>query len=309
MFRRRAVLLAAFVLSCSSSSSTPDPGASSGGDPNADPQAQNPNSPQLFSKQIAHVAIEVAYVPGAEPYVGTQGDFGDIWSLFKSNAGAVFDGKKDVKLPTTLAGMDKLADVPAGDMSKQDLLDLATSHRKNASNADAQLQAYYVVFVNGHLKGDDGTPQTDVTGVSIGDSGVIGIFKPAYTGYFNKKSPVAQMIEQIAVIHQFGHAIGWVNHGVPIAAANQQHEDGAHSGHCTNKQCAMTWAFESAKGIATFIGNFPVSEQSVLYELVCLSDVRILESSLSGGSAPPRAPRAGPPRERERASARRLGCE
>ncbi len=275
---RRAALLAAFLLSCSSSTSTPDPGASSG-DPGSDPTAANPNSPQLFSKAIAHVNVEVAYVPGAEPYVGTQGDFADIWDLFKSNSGAVFDGKKDIKLPTQLSAMTKLSDVAAGDMSKQDLLDLATSHRKSTTNVDAQTEAYFVVFVNGHLKGDDGTPQPDATGISIADSGVIGIFKPSYTGYFNKKSPVAQMIEQIAVIHQFGHAIGWVNHGVPIAAANQQHEDAAHAGHCTNKQCAMTYAFESAKGIAAFIGNFPVSDHSVLYDQECLSDVRILENS------------------------------
>ncbi len=274
---RRAALLAAFVLSCSSSSSTPagSPSSSGGGGGSSDPTA-SPNSPQLFSKDIAHVFVEVAYVPGAEPYVGTQGDFADIWSLFKTNAEAVFDGKKDVNVATTLAKMEKLDGVAAGDMSTQDLLDLATAHRQFATDASTQTQAYWLVFVNGNFKDVPG-----VTGVSLGNTGVIAIFKPSYTSYFNMKSPVAQMIEQISVIHQFGHAVGWVNHGVPIAAANQQHEDGAHTGHCTNKQCAMSFAFESAKGIADFIGSLPVSSHSVLYDQECLSDVRIFENGLN----------------------------
>jgi hypothetical protein len=280
MLRRAAILAAVLALSCSCSSPpSTDPGAASPGDTPPDPSQNaapaDPNSPQLFSKQIAHVVVEVAYVPGAEPYVGTQGDFLDIWSLFKSNANAVFDGKKDVKVATQLSGMTKLDDVPAGDLGKQDLLDLAASHRKFTTSLDTQTEAYFLVFVNGHLKED-----ATVSGVSLGGSGVLAVFKPAYTGYFDKKNDVAQMIEQISVIHQFGHAVGWVNHGVPIAQANQQHEDGAHTGHCTNKQCAMSWSFESAAGIAAFIGAFPVSDHSVLYDQECLSDVRILENSL-----------------------------
>ncbi len=276
---RRAALVFAFLLSCSSSSSAPSgssPGDTPGGGSGTD---ANPNSAQLFSKQIAHVFVEVAYVPGAEPYVGAQYDFGDIWTLFKTNADAVFDGKKNVVVATALSGMEKLGDVAAGDMSKQNLVDLASTHRKYQTDLGSQTQAYWLVFVNGHFVGDDGTPQPDVTGVSVGDTGIVAVFKPAYASYFNAKSPVAQIIEQISVIHQFGHAVGWVNHGVPIAQANQPHEDTAHAGHCTNAHCAMAFSFESAKGIASFVGSLPVSATSVLYDQECLSDVRILESS------------------------------
>lgn len=274
---RRAVVLAAFVLSCSSSSSTPDPGSPSGDPGTGDTPPGEPDSKVLFSKSITKVFVEVAYQPGAEPYVGAQNDFADIWSMFKTNANAVFDGKKTLKIATTLAGMEKL-DFPAGDMSKADLQALADSHRKYGS--DATTEGYYLVFLNGHFKSDDGTVQTDVTGTSIPDKGIIAVFKPAYAPYFNKKQAVAQMMEQITVIHQFGHNVGWVNHGVPIADANQKHEDGAHAGHCTNKQCAMSFGFESAKGIGEFIGNFPVSDHSVLYDQECLSDVRIYENNL-----------------------------
>jgi hypothetical protein len=277
---RRAALLAAFLLSCSSTSSTPDPGSSSGdpGTGDTPPAAGDPDTKTLFSKSITRVFVEVAYVPGAEPYVGAQNDFADIWSMFETNVGAVFDGKKTLKIATTVEGMEKLADVPAGDMSKADLDALASTHRKFGS--DATTQEFFLVFVNGHFKADDGTVQNDVSGTALPDKGIIAVFKPAYAAYFDKKHPTAQMIEQISVIHQFGHAVGWVNHGVPIADANQKHEDGAHAGHCTNKQCAMSFAFESAKGIGDFIGNFPVSDHSVLYDQECLSDVRIYENNL-----------------------------
>jgi hypothetical protein len=64
---RRAVLLAAFLLSCSSSSSTPDPGSSSGDPGTTETPPGDPDSKTLFSKAVTKVFVEVAYVPGAEP--------------------------------------------------------------------------------------------------------------------------------------------------------------------------------------------------------------------------------------------------
>lgn len=277
MLRRtlRAVLAATILLSCSSSSSSSPSSSSSGSSGGAEAK---PNGAQLFSKAIKHVVFEIDYVPGAEPYVGAQNDFADIWSLFNANALAVFNGNKDIVLPTTLAQMGKLSDVAAGDMSKQEILDLASSHRQSTTDLGAQTQAYFIVFVNGYLKGDDGSPQQDTLGASIGDSGVIAVFKPVYTSYFNKKSPVAQLIEQFAVTHYFGHAVGFVNNGVPLADGNA-HQDTANGSHCTNKQCAMAFAFESPKGVADFISAHPVSSQTVVIGQECLSDARILENN------------------------------
>lgn len=278
MLRRTlyAVLAASIFLSCSSSSSSSS--SSSGASGSSGGTAAKPNGAQLFSNAIKHVVIEVDYVPGAEPYTGTQNDFQDIWSLFNANALAVFNGAKDITLPTTLPKMGKLSDVPAGDMSKQEILDLANAHRQSTTDTASQTQAFFIVFVNGFLKNDEGTPQDKTLGVSIADSGVIAVFKPVYTSYFNKKSPVAQLMEQFAVTHFFGHAVGFVNNGVPIAAANTAHEDPENPGHCTNKQCAMAWPFETPEGVADFITNHPVSAQTVIIGQECLSDARILEN-------------------------------
>jgi hypothetical protein len=271
-------LAAAVLLSCSSSGGSSTSSSSSSGS-SGSAQPGEPNGPQLFSSAVEHVVIETAYVPGAEPYVGKQGDFADIWSLFRANALTVFDGKKDVTLPTTLPMMEKLDDVPAGDMSKEQILELAASHRQITTDLDSKTQAFYVVFVNGRLLGDDGAPEDDTLGASIDDSGVIAIFKPTYTPYFSKKNAGAQVIEQLAVTHYFGHAVGFVNNGVPLAPGNESHQDTANGSHCTNKQCAMSVAFETPEGAADFIGKFPVGSETVVIGQECLSDARILENT------------------------------
>jgi len=276
---RRALggALAALVFfSCSSSDTSSASSSSSGSSGSTEPA--KPNGAQLFSKAIQHVVFEIDYVPGAEPYVGAAGDFQDVWSLFRANALAVFDGKKDLALPTTLAKMGKLSDVAAGDMSTQEILDVASSHRQSTTDLASQTETYFIVFVNGNLKGDDGTPDTTALGVSIADSGVVAIFKPTYTKYFNSKSPTAQLVEQFALVHYFGHAVGFVNNGVPLAKGNEAHFDAANGAHCTNKQCAMNAAFETAKGATDFFANFPVSSETVLFGQECLSDARILEN-------------------------------
>jgi hypothetical protein len=272
----RAFCAALLFLSCSSSGGSSSSSSSSGSSGSTEPA--KPNGPQLFSKAITKVVIEVDFVPGAEPYTGAAGDFPDIWSVFHANVLAVFDGKKDVTLPTTLGKMGQLSDVPAGDLSKQELLDLAESHRGSTSDVANHLQSYFIVFVNGHLKNDDGTVDDATLGVSIADSGVIAIFKPAYTSYFNKKSPTAELIEQLALTHYFGHAVGFVNNGVPLAKGNEAHFDSANGSHCTNKQCAMSAAFETAKGPTDYISKLPVSSDTIVLGQECLSDARILEN-------------------------------
>src|SRR5207244_3307322 len=108
------------VLACSSNQVVSSSASSSG--TSAPPSAQ-PASSTFFSKTTQGVRIEIDYAAGAEPFQGNVKDFGDPWELFRLNASAIFDGKKPVTLPTTLAKMEKLADVPAKNFSNKDLLD------------------------------------------------------------------------------------------------------------------------------------------------------------------------------------------
>lgn len=256
----RFASLAAFLLSCSSE---PTPPASSP----APAASDKPDVTKLFAKSITNVSIEIDYVDGAAPAEGNLKDFGPVWSLFNANALAVFDGKKKVSFPNKVSAMEKLADVGAKSVSNQDLLDIAAAHRNEASSDTTA--SFYVVFVNGYWIDGSGTEQQDIVSVAVGGSGVIGVFKPAL------ESP---LVEQLALIHAFGHAVGFVDNGVPVGEQNKAHID--ESGrHCTNTKCAMHAAVETAAGAKAYASTLIRSPEAVLIGQDCLSDARLLEST------------------------------
>lgn len=258
-------------------SSTETPATGTGADSGASAGNQPPVT-TLFSKSITSVTIEIDYAPGAEPYVGSLKNFGDPWNLFNANALAVFDGKKKVDFPRTLAKMEKLDDVTAATYTTADILAIAAAHRTEQQYADAV--AYYIVFLPGTFTDESGTEQPDRLGVSIGDTGVIGMFKPAIKKPVGNPTAAPQLVEQVALIHFLGHAVGFVDNGVPVGPTNTAHVDTENAHHCTNAKCAMSFANESVAGaVAAAKTNIP-SPESVLIGQECLSDARLLESNL-----------------------------
>jgi hypothetical protein len=268
-------VLALSSLSCSSSTTSGSNGSSgsSGG-----PVSTQPPVTTLFAPAVTSVTIEIDYAAGAEPYVGMVKDFGDPWDLFQANVLAIFDGKKTVSFPRTLAKMERLDDVPAKNFSNKDLLDVATAHRTEAQYSDAV--AFYVVFVNGYWLDETGAERKDILGVSVPNSGVIGIFKPAISTPIASKIPPPQFVEQLTLIHQLSHAIGFVDNGIPVGDSNKAHVDTDNLHHCTNKQCALSFNNESATGANTYASTYIRSSGAVLIGQECLSDARLLENKL-----------------------------
>ncbi len=260
----RAALAASLLLSCSS---TTAPSSSSSGTSGTPAPPAKPDPTKLFNQSIKNVVVEIDYAPDAAPNEAAVKNFGDPWDLFNANSLAIFDGKKTVRFPRKVKDMQKLDDVPAKNFSGKDLLDIAAAHRDSADSADTA--TFYVVFVNGYYLDESGAEQKNVLGVSVGGSGVIGIFKPAVT------DPI---IEQVALVHEFGHAVGFVDNGVPVADNNKSHIDKDHPGHCTNKQCAMYFSAETLEGAKAYASTLIRSSGAVLYGQECLSDARIFEN-------------------------------
>lgn len=262
------------ALSCSSKTEAAPAGTTDSGAP----ASSQPAVTTLFSKSITSITVEIDYAPGAEPYVGNVKDFGDPWNLFNANSLAVFDGKKKVSFPRTLAKMEKLDDVTAATYTTKDILDIAAAHRTEPQYEDAV--AFYVVFLPGTFTDESGTEQKETLGVSIGDTGVIGMFKPAIKTPVGNPTAVPQFVEQLALIHFFGHAVGFVDNGVPVGPTNQAHIDTENAHHCTNKQCAMSFANESVTGAVSYAKQYIRNPEAVLLGQECLSDARLLESKL-----------------------------
>ncbi|MBS2014164.1 MAG: hypothetical protein JST00_14840 [Deltaproteobacteria bacterium] len=259
----RAALVSSLVLSCSSEKA---PASSSSGTSGATTPVETKIDPtKIFDRAITKVVVEIDYAPDAAPNEAAVKNFGNPWELFRNSALAVFDGKKTLSFPEKVKDMQKLDDVAAKSYSAKEILDVAASHRDVQSGGDTA--AFYVVFLNGYYVDEAGAEQKDVLGVSIGNTGVIGMFKPAIS------DPI---VEQVALIHYFGHAVGFVDNGVPVAESNP-HADPANPRHCVNDKCVMHFAVEAAAGAQKYAGIIR-SAGSVLYDQGCLSDARILES-------------------------------
>ncbi len=282
-WRNSLVFVAGLTLTLAaapSCSSTETPATKTETDSGA-PASDQPPATTTFSKAITSVTVEIDYGPGAEPYVGPVKDFGDPWNFFNTNVLAIFDGKKTVSFPRTLAKMEKLDDVTAATYTTSDIVAIAAAHRTEPQYADAV--AFYVVFLPGTFTDDSGTEQPSVLGVSIGDTGIVGMFKPSIAKPALNPTPPTQLIEKVALLHFLGHAIGFVDNGITVGPSNQAHIDTESPHHCTNKKCILSSANEDATGAAKFIitaGMSSFGEETVVFGQECLSDARLLESKL-----------------------------
>lgn len=269
----RGALLASVFLSCSSETKTTT--SSSSGGTGVKPTFEQPPATVLFSPSIKNVVVEVDYEVGAAPYVGRAGQFEDVWNLFRTNTTALFEGKKTVSFPTKREDMESFDDVSVSEFTVDDIVTIANAHRTEASSGDTV--TFYVVFLNGYFKNAEGVVSDTTLGVSVGTTGVIALFKPAIAATAVPKTAVAQFVEQSTLIHELGHAVGFVNNGVPV---NSDHHDAANGAHCTNNQCVMYWANEGAKDAVEFVRRYIIGGDPVLYGQECLSDARILENKL-----------------------------
>jgi hypothetical protein len=282
---RGAVLCGALVslvlVSCSSSSSSSSSGSSSSGGPTVFPS--QPPATKLFTKAFTDVVVEVDYADGAAPFVGPQGQDSkgqggvqDIWGLLTTNVSAIFEIKQ-LTVPNKLSAMEALTDVEAKNYNDADILAVAKAHRDTLS--DDTTASYYILFLNGNYIDADGNVDEDRLGVSIGAEGVIAMFKPAILKPAGKTIPPPAYVEQLAMVHEFGHAVGFVDNGVPVEDANKAHIADGH--HCTNTACAMNGVIDTVQGAAPFAMTQIRSQSAVLIGQECLSDARILVNNLN----------------------------
>ncbi|MCA9541763.1 MAG: hypothetical protein KC620_22860 [Myxococcales bacterium] len=218
----------------------------------------------LFSAEVDSVTFEVDYAPNAAPYTDLSLRPGNPWTLFERNAEALFEqAPRTLNIPRTLDEMQALSadDAPPGDYDVDRLLALAAAHRDRPSTE--RDRSFYVVFLDGYFA-EDGARQTGVLGVSIGNTGVIALFKPVIDS-----TNAARFVEQTVLIHEFGHAVGLVDNGLAMV---EPHRDDAHGAHCTNKDCVMYWQNEGVADLVAFVQRFALTTETVVFGPECLAD-------------------------------------
>lgn len=229
----------------------------------------------VFEPEVTEVRIEIDYESGEMPYTGPILGFGDTFTLSEANVGRLFAGRKTVTLPTTTAAMQDVGAVADEELTADDLLALAAQHRDTSDTAT--MKSYYVLFVSGYFTDGNG-PNPGVLGVSIGDTGVIVMFKDVIASTGVAAFPnLERFVEQSTLIHELGHAFGLVANGVATTSA---HHDAPHGAHCSNEACVMYWLNEGAGDMAMFAQQYVVARDAILFDDACLADVDALTGGL-----------------------------
>ena len=235
---------------------------------------QNPPTPngkdpidQIYARATTKLTIEIDYQPGAEPYTGSLLGM-DTWNLFTTNVNRLFQGAgKTLTVPTTLPQMEKLATVTGTEWNVQAILEVAAQHRAGQNTTDTA--SFYFVYFDGYFKDDTGV-RKDVLGVSLGNTGILAMFKPVIEAS-TSNSRFRMFVEQSTLIHEFGHAIGLVDNGVTMV---KTHKDTPHGAHCTSDKCVMYWANEGAASALQFVQQYLTTGNEILYDTDCLNDVQ-----------------------------------
>lgn len=236
-----------------------------------------PANPGVFSPGVTDVVVEIDYEQGHAPYTGLILGFGDTFDTTVTNLDRLFGGRKALTIPVTEATMQNVGVIGDEELTVEDLLALAAQHRQQQDTATTK--TYYVIFVSGYFTDMTG-PRPTVLGISLGNTGVLVMFKDVIRSTDVLGFPnVVRYVEQSTLVHELAHAIGLVNNGVPLT---MDHQDEPHGAHCTNERCVMYYQNEGASEATEFAMTYVLTGNTVLFDDACLQDV----DALSGGPLP-----------------------
>ncbi len=243
----------------------------SGDDTSGDDTSGDDTAVDVFDPDVAAVDVEIDFETGEAPYTGNILAFGDAFDLTVGNLGRIFAGTKALSVPRTTAAMQDVGAIADEELTTTDLLALAATHRDLADSPTRK--TYYLIFVSGNFA-DGGGARPGVLGVSIGDTGVIAMFKDVIESTASVAFPnLEKFVEQSTLVHELGHAIGLVDNGVALTT---DHKDPDHGAHCTNQECVMYWLNEGAGDAAQFAMDYVTAGDAILFGDECLADVDAL---------------------------------
>lgn len=146
--------------------------------------------------------------------------------------------------------------------SISDIMELEKTSRTHRTQGD-HLTAYFL-FLNGDYSGNSGNSK--VLGVAYGSTSmaIFGKTVKDYSG--GVAEPPVTALETTVILHEFGHILGLVNNGTPMATA---HQDEPHGKHCNNEDCLMYYSAETTDIIGNLLGgNIPTLDSR------CIDDLR-----------------------------------
>lgn len=142
-------------------------------------------------------------------------------------------------------GVEILSDetsLPArgGTWSDKDVVDYQEAHQDHKTSGSTVVT--HLMFVDGNSAHDDSDGR--VLGAAYGHETIV-MFSSTIRNscsVLNGCLTGSDYIMQVVLVHEFGHAMGLVNNGLPMASP---HEDPGHPGHSNSCGSVMYWAVET----------------------------------------------------------------
>ncbi len=205
------------------------------------------------------VVIEMDAMAGAQPTFSPLPGGIDPWALFRSNLPVLLPPNvRSIDYPKSSEDVAIIRSTPPAPYSDDELLELAESARDVMETA--QLAQFHILF----LEGDYEVPAGMIPprALHIQGTRIIAVF-----GGARAETSQGPVTEQLALLHELGHAVGLVNLSIPSVTG---HEDPQSPGHCTDSSCIMrsTTALDGA--VIGFIRGGPAP---VLFGPHCLTDL------------------------------------
>lgn len=243
---------------------------SSSNSESTDPPGFNFSTAEVYFRSTENIHTHVFYEPGAEPYTGNNGSGFVYWSVLEDNLNSIFQYRTSppqLNIPSELSEMTSLESQSKSSWTSQDILNL--HYAQNNTESTSTDSRFYIYFLKGYFN-DGSSNKTTTIGVQIGKTSVIAIFKEVIQNSgLLPNGPVAKFVEQSTLVHEMGHALGFVNNGVPMKAS---HQDSEHGAHTTNEDCVMFWLNEGVDGASDFVQDYVSSGNTIMWGPEVLSD-------------------------------------
>lgn len=179
-------------------------------------------------KKARYVVVEIDAMPGATPsFTPLQGGVSP-WVVLERNLQALSPPSLEgLTFPRSVEEVGSI-DTTGEKFTDDEILELADRHED--VEAGAEDAHFHVLFLDGSYA--ENTQQSRARAIHIGGTRVIAVFGAA-SGHDSDYERVA---EQSALVHEFGHAFGLVDLGIPDVSG---HSDRQSPRHCNESDCVM----------------------------------------------------------------------
>ncbi|MHB1260767.1 MAG: hypothetical protein ACYC2H_03530 [Thermoplasmatota archaeon] len=196
--------------------------------------------------QYTKWVIEVDTIQGQDPPAGAL-------DLLRNRLLAVVDKPDGIEIHD-----DETLPSRGGTWSQKDLLDYSAAHAQTPTSG--KTVAIHLLFVDGAYEQGNvlgATFSSETNSGRVVETGPIVIFSDVIRDGctpLNGCLTGTTSIFEAVLVHEFGHAMGLVNNGIPM---QRDHEDDAQPGHSTNQDSVMYYAVETTNVFNLFRGGPP----------------------------------------------------